>query len=445
MYQKFCLWGCGKRGRSLFGFMQGRGVQAFIDTNAALQGELYQGIPIISFETYQEKYRDCIVIITPHIGSEEIERLLRRQKIFYLTTEGLPQEIIDDGRRDIFRIADGQIDKSGTIFLYGLNPFSIFLMDYYAERQEYPVKILPEEYADPKLIKILEDAYPGCMGTVREAGEQRVYLTNALDGRRELPVKNPGNLYDFLYCIEEYRNPQIEALKDTHRGKRCFIVGCGPSLRMEDLDRLAERHEISISMNGIFKAFDRTKWRPDYYLVADIVGFEPWCDELERIHDIPYMLVGEDCLRRTSERKHRPLSDQFISFHRSTTVVSDGHTAGFSKDFSRGAYPGGSIAYTCIQLAVYMGCREIYLYGIDHFGQQKRHFIDEDTYMSNAETVVWEGEEKRKDLQTIEGGYRTAKKVLEEMNITIRNASRQTQLDVFERVDFDCLFQEPTV
>lgn len=440
MYLKFCLWGCGKRGKSLFRFMQGRGVQAFIDTNTALHGKLYQGTPIISFETYQEKYRDCIVIITPHIGSEEIELLLRRQKILYLTTEGLPQEIIDDGRQDLFRIADGQIDKTGTIFLYGLNPFSIFLMDYYAEQQKYPVKILPEEYVDPKLIKVLEDAYPGCIGAVQEAGEQRVYITNAIDGRRDLPIKNRGNLYDFLYCIEEYRNPQIEALKDIHRGKRCFIVGCGPSLRMEDLDRLAERHEISISMNGIFKAFANTKWRPDYYVVGDFAGFEVWCNELERVHDIPYMLVGEDCLKKAVDMKHRPLSNQFISFHRSLTVLSDGHTAGFSKDFSRGAYPGGSIANTCIQLAVYLGCQEIYLYGIDHFGQQKCHFVDEDQYLSPLKATVWPDEEKKRDLQIMEGGYRASKKVLEELNITIRNASWQTQLDVFERVDFDSLF-----
>jgi uncharacterized Rossmann fold enzyme len=31
---------------------------------------------------------------------------------------------------------------------------------------------------------------------------------------------------------------RLKALKDLHRGKRCFIIGNGPSLKAEDLEML---------------------------------------------------------------------------------------------------------------------------------------------------------------------------------------------------------------
>lgn len=139
-------------------------------------------------------------------------------------------------------------------------------------------------------------------------------------------------------------------------------------------------------------------------------------------------------------KRHRSPSKRFIRFHRSRTVLSDGHTAGFSKDFARGVYPGGSSSYMCIQLAAYLGCQEIYLYGIDHYGLQKNHFIGEKEYLPTTGLLPWDDEEKKRDLQIMEGGYRTAKYKLEKMNIKIYNASRQTKLDIFERVDFDSLF-----
>lgn len=59
----------------------------------------------------------------------------------------------------------------------------------------------------------------------------------------------------------------LKTLKDVHYGKRCFIIGNGPSLKVEDLEKLGS--EYTFSANRIYKVFNKTGWRPTYYLAVD--------------------------------------------------------------------------------------------------------------------------------------------------------------------------------
>ena len=62
----------------------------------------------------------------------------------------------------------------------------------------------------------------------------------------------------------------LRVLKDIHKNKRCFIVANGPSLQAQDLDFLENNNEITFGMNRIFKMFNKTNWRPTYYVCEDI-------------------------------------------------------------------------------------------------------------------------------------------------------------------------------
>ena len=42
-----------------------------------------------------------------------------------------------------------------------------------------------------------------------------------------------------------------------YEGKRCFIIGNGPSLKLEDLNRL--KNEITIASNKIYLIFNKTE------------------------------------------------------------------------------------------------------------------------------------------------------------------------------------------
>ena len=64
---------------------------------------------------------------------------------------------------------------------------------------------------------------------------------------------------------------EIRALKDSHKGEKCFVIGNGPSLTAEDLNRLQDSGIPTFAMNRVFKFFPQTKWRPTYYISEDIL------------------------------------------------------------------------------------------------------------------------------------------------------------------------------
>src|SRR5258706_13694413 len=53
------------------------------------------------------------------------------------------------------------------------------------------------------------------------------------------------------------------ALKDIHSGKRCFVIGNGPSLREQDIRPLAR--EITFAANSFFEHEHVDIVRPTYY------------------------------------------------------------------------------------------------------------------------------------------------------------------------------------
>src|SRR5512146_2496007 len=86
-------------------------------------------------------------------------------------------------------------------------------------------------------------------------------------------VEALGGTYDAIRRLPElpaaYLHPwrrasirKLSALKDSHRGERCFLIGNGPSLRSTDLSRL--RGEFTFGFNRIF-------------LAAAELGFTPSC------------------------------------------------------------------------------------------------------------------------------------------------------------------------
>ena len=77
-------------------------------------------------------------------------------------------------------------------------------------------------------------------------------------------------LWDAYMTERKYRltdGKKLSELKGCHKGQRCFIIGNGPSLKAEDLDKL--QNEICFASNMIYKIYDQTSWRPTYYCNSD--------------------------------------------------------------------------------------------------------------------------------------------------------------------------------
>ena len=109
-------------------------------------------------------------------------------------------------------------------------------------------------------------------------------------------------------------------------------------------------------------------------------------------------------------------------------------------------YWGGTVAYTAMQMAVYMGFKEIYLIGVDHnfrVSQDSNGNIKVDNSVKDYFCDNYNSDKDElyiPNLNNSTKAYMAAKKYCDEHDVTIYNATRGGKLEVFERVDFDKLF-----
>lgn len=225
----------------------------------------------------------------------------------------------------------------------------------------------------------------------------------------------------------------IKKLKNLHLNKRCFIIGNGPSLLPEDLNKL--KNEITFAFNRIYYIFDKTEWRPTYYCSED---------------DKTIIKSNEEINNLKIENKFFPVNfpwDYKINFKDANYYIfklGDRNVEpNFSEDIVKGIYWGNTVAYTAIQMAVYMGIKEIYLLGVDHnfsklINDKGKIVIDEtakdyftEEYNSDKEDLYIP------NIEVSTRAFTAAKKYADDHNIKILNATRGGKLEVFERVDFD--------
>jgi hypothetical protein len=121
----------------------------------------------------------------------------------------------------------------------------------------------------------------------------------------------------------------------------------------------------------------------------------------------------------------------------------------FSMDIAKYGYGTGfSVTYTTMQLAYYMGFKEVYLIGKDHSyntaekpgntiksnGTEDNHFIK--GYYKPGMTWV------APDYQSEEYAYKLARMAFENDGRIIKDATVGGKLEVFEKIDFYSLFKK---
>ena len=110
----------------------------------------------------------------------------------------------------------------------------------------------------------------------------------------------------------------------------------------------------------------------------------------------------------------------------------------FSENVVEGIYSGKTVTYAMMQLACFMGVKEIYLLGVDWTGGKNTGVMRKDFYQKDLP----ETKDYYYDLvHEEEMAYKSAKKYAMNHGINIYNATRGGELEVFERVNFDELFQ----
>lgn len=216
-----------------------------------------------------------------------------------------------------------------------------------------------------------------------------------------------------------YQN--MKNYKGIHKGERCFIIATGPSLTLEDIKKLQK--EKTFGMNSLCKIFPETGWETTYFGIQDYRVFRNFKEDIELLENTT-IFMGDSikgCKGAKSVVCKYPINYLNHRYRLKT------QSAKFSGDCYKEVYDGYSIAYSLLQIAVYMGFSEIYLLGADcnYRKQEKLHFIE--TGNVSAEDTG----------DRIIFAYQEAKKYCDEHGIHVYNATRGGCLYVFPRVDLD--------
>lgn len=237
----------------------------------------------------------------------------------------------------------------------------------------------------------------------------------------------------------------INSIRNLHYGKRCFIVGNGPSLKIADLDKL--NSEYSLASNKIYLAFDSTPWRPSLYSVEDtLVAFNNH-DEIVNIAGCTKIFPAHllSYLPRTANHF---FINSFSSISSATAqhgfASKDSFIRNFSRDLSFGVYWGSTITYSLMQMAVHMGFKKIYLIGVDHYYEEPTEKLAGNMLVSENEQNHFHPDYRKPgelwhspNIARLETSYQYAYDYCSKIGVKVYNASRKTALDVFPQVNFE--------
>jgi len=236
-------------------------------------------------------------------------------------------------------------------------------------------------------------------------------------------------MFGRTYGIFECKNfSKIKKFKNLYDGQTCFIVGTGPSLTVEDLEKI--KSYPSFSMNSIVLSFAQTTWRPTFYAIQDnyatkmLIGK---CDYYNLLKNC-IVLRGISTQKQTPNMQVKTIDFPLYVFNHDIEVNQ--HYTRFSPDVYKLVYDGYTITYSIMQIACYMGFKKIVLLGVDcNYAGPKKHFINyTDANNGNAAYLMRES-------------YKIAKEYCDKHDIKILNATRNAKLDIFERSDLDAFLK----
>ena len=223
---------------------------------------------------------------------------------------------------------------------------------------------------------------------------------------------------------------KINALKDTHTGERCFIIGNGPSLKSTDLFKLKD--EFTFGLNRFYLAFQDLGFTTSVLLTINDLVIEQCAQDLRAL-PIPTFVSW----------RGRQWVEPAENIH---YLYTSYELPGFNTNAAGRLWEGATVTYVAMQLAFHMGFKQVILIGVDHsFATQGK---------PNT-TVVSAGDDPNHfnpgyfgkgfrwqlpDLETSEIAYAMARQTYKNAGREIIDATVGGKLTVFPKVDYESLF-----
>jgi hypothetical protein len=223
---------------------------------------------------------------------------------------------------------------------------------------------------------------------------------------------------------------KIKKYHNEHLGKRCFVIGNGPSLQNTDMSKL--RNEYTFGLNRIYLMFKDLGFSTSYFVSINDLVIEQSAADIQTLN-IPKFISWR------SRKWVKPQDDLFFLY---TTYTGPK----FAKNAAGRLWEGATVTYVALQLAYYFGFSEVILIGVDHSFSTKGK--------PNA-TITSQGDDPNHfnpnyfgkgfrwqlpDLETSEIAYSMARHAFEEDGRKVIDATVDGKLTVFPKVDYSSLF-----
>lgn len=245
------------------------------------------------------------------------------------------------------------------------------------------------------------------------------------------------------------------------RGENAFIIGNGPSLNAHDLNAI--REIPSFASNAIYYAFERTRWRPDYYTCVDTVvlpdqseSINYWVKKLRKTR----FLFPECIYPHETPFSPKPV-DKIIDPRRNVYFfkTSPLDLEGTQKDIfslaeDQSVVEPMTVTITLMQLAVKLGAKRLFLIGCDtdYVIPKEATVLDEESSREDKRIILPEDNDpnhfdpryfgKGKLWHSPNTGlmlkhYEKVAQVCVQNGIEVFNAGIGGKLDTFPRIEFN--------
>ena len=233
----------------------------------------------------------------------------------------------------------------------------------------------------------------------------------------------------------------VEKLKNKHANQRCFIVGNGPSINLMDLSYLKNEFVIGTNYSFFKKEIEST-----YICISDTYRMKEL--ELYEKDLVDKTIFYASHIGPTLETIPQSLSLRTIPLNVLDNKIE------FSWNIKNGVYCNkkmASVVFPAIQVAVYLGSKEVYLIGVDQDyssdqlwfhgkqGQSHKHLWKENTMPSKD--VIGHNYNYNYETQ-FKPAIETFDKILSENNIILANAGIGGKLNAITRVEYNSLFEK---
>lgn len=240
------------------------------------------------------------------------------------------------------------------------------------------------------------------------------------------------------------------ALKNRHAGKRCFVLGNGPSLKNTDLSLLG--NEVTIGANSFYKHPQAEMVRLKYLCIGDPYFMQEtpqtiaWHNTLcEKLPEAAFIL-HQDAQPLVEKNALYPGREKYFVRVGLTTSTANFARIDFTRALNVGVTTGTLVA---IPLAMYLGCTEIYLVGFDanwldnydgsyHFYDQHELFPEFDSVAADSRGFTYEDElvSVLREYQS----HRLLQELARSRGIKLFNATQGGRLDMHPRIDLEKVF-----